>query len=288
MGSLPTEKFIERAEAKIKFEDVAVQKEISMKQKSRNEWLRAGDRNTPFFHKTTSDRRRANRIKQIFIDGVLVTDKDSIVDHITNFYSNLFSEEFPHRPRIGDVHLHQFPEVDAINLESPITENEILLSLKSLVNDKAPGPDGFPIIFFQKCWAFIKQDFMDMVHEFSSTSYMDTRHNYTFIKLIPKKNHVETVKYFRPIILLSSAYKVIAKVLSSRLQPLMTQLVDPSQSGFIAERQIIDGILIANELVDSRIKYKATGLICKVDLEKAFDRVSWSFLEDVLRKMGFK
>lgn len=288
LGTLPTEKFIERAQAKVDFEEAAVQKEISMKQKSRNEWLKAGDRNTHFFHKTAPDRRRANQIKQLFIDGVLVSEKEPIVDHITSFYSNLFTEEIPQRPRIGDVHLPHLSEVDANNLESPITEDEVLIALKNLANDKAPGPDGFPIVFFQKCWSFIKQDFMDMVLEFSSTSYMDRRHNSTFIRLIPKKNHVETVKDYRPISLLTSAYKVIAKVLSSRLQPLMAQLVDPSQSGFISERQIIDGILIANELVDSRLKDKAAGLIYKMDLEKAFDRVSWSFLEDILRKMGFK
>lgn len=111
--------------------------------------------------------------------------------------------------------------------------------------------------------------------------------NITFITLVPKKYHIETIKDCRPIFLLTSVYKIIAKVLSTRLKLVMDKLISPVQCAYIEGRQIIDGTLIANELVDSRIRSENPGIICKIDLEKAFDRINWRYLEFVLVQMGF-
>ncbi|XP_026416456.1 uncharacterized protein LOC113311876 [Papaver somniferum] len=84
-----------------------------------------------------------------------------------------------------------------------------------------------------------------------------------------------------------SIYKAISKALAERLKIMLPKLISNHQSGFIKSRQITDSILIANECLDSRIKEKKPGIICKVDLEKAFDHVKWSFVYDVLLRMGF-
>ena len=82
-------------------------------------------------------------------------------------------------------------------------------------------------------------------------------------------------------------YKIITKVLVERLKKVMLDIISPSQSAFIGGRQITDLVLVANEIVEEYQSKKKKGWILKLDLEKAFDRVDWNFLEEILMIKGF-
>ncbi|GJS01930.1 RNA-directed DNA polymerase, eukaryota [Tanacetum coccineum] len=95
------------------------------------------------------------------------------------------------------------------------------------------------------------------------------------------------VKDFRPISLIGSLYKIIAKILANRLVGVLGDLVNEVQSAFVADRQILDGPFILDEVLQWCRRKKKHALIFKVDFEKAFDSVRWDFMDDVLNKFGF-
>ena len=111
--------------------------------------------------------------------------------------------------------------------------------------------------------------------------------NETYICLIPKKANSSKVKDFRPISLVTSLYKIISKVLSSRLKGVLADTIAETQGAFVAGRQILDFVLIANETVEEYRKLGRSGIVFKLDFEKAYDHVEWGFLDFVLQMKGF-
>ena len=128
---------------------------------------------------------------------------------------------------------------------------------------------------------------MRMFNDFHQTRRFVRSLNTTFLVMIPKKEGAEDFKDFRPISLVGSLYKLLAKVLANRLKGVMCNLVNKAQNAFVGGRQILDALLIANEVIDSMMKKKEKGILCKLDIVKAYDQINWNFLFSILQKMGF-
>ncbi|GMP67170.1 hypothetical protein CsSME_00027250 [Camellia sinensis var. sinensis] len=120
----------------------------------------------------------------------------------------------------------------------------------------------------------MKGDIMEFIKQFHDNGVLGNGINCSFVTLVPKVDSPESVKDFRPISLISFIYKVLSKVLARRMKVVLLSIIDRVQSTFLSGRSIMDGVLIANEVVDWWKKSNRKVLILKLDFEKADDTVN--------------
>ncbi|GJU51355.1 putative RNA-directed DNA polymerase, eukaryota, reverse transcriptase zinc-binding domain protein [Tanacetum coccineum] len=220
-------------------------------------------------------------------EGNWITDPQQIKEVILNFFKFKFqandsSVEFP-----STITSSRLDVCDRDSLEAHVSMEEIKMAVWGCGSEKAPGPDGYTFAFVKKYWDLLKANIFDFVSSFLSTGKMPPGSNSSFITLIPKVSNPILITDFRPISLIGIHYKIIAKVLANRLSRVINKIISPEQTSFIAGRQILDGPLILSEVIDWYKKRKKKMLIFKVDFEKAFDSVSWRYLDFMLCNLGF-
>lgn len=159
-------------------------------------------------------------------------------------------------------------------LQKEFKDGEIWDCVKLYAGDKAPGPDGYTMAFYVHCWEVIKKEVISTIRNFHERGVFEKSFNSTYVALIPKEMGAKELTHFRPISLISSVYKIISKILAERLKKVIHKLVGTQQLAFIKGRQIMDAILMANELVDSRVKSSLPGILCKLDIQKAYDHLN--------------
>jgi len=159
------------------------------------------------------------------------------------------------------------------SLIKPFLVAEVKEAIWECDSFKSPGPDDVNFGFIKDFWPELKDDVMRFVSEFHRNGKLAKGINAMFIALIPKVDNPQRLHDFRPISLVGSLYKILAKVLANRLRVVLSSVVSETQSTFVKNRQILHGILIANEVVDEAHKLKKELLLFKVDFEKAYDSV---------------
>lgn len=250
-------------------------------------FLKEGDANTRFFHLQACHRGRRNRIDSLWIDGAEVVSEPQLANAFYDHYNELLGSPFS-RTRRFNLAAIGLPSCDLASLDVLFTEAEVREVVMSLLNDKAPGPDGYTGLFYKLAWDIIKGDIMNAVNAFWTWDGRSFAHlNGALMILLQKVDQLAVIRDYRPISLMHSFAKLVTKCMANRLAPKLDMLVARNQSAFIKGRSIHDNFRTVRLSCKVMHAKRARCVLLKIDIAKAFDTVAWVFLLEVLQHMGF-
>lgn len=211
-------------------------------------------------------------------EGAEVKGEEELVKHITDYYKTLFGEPGMSDIRLGDIKCAQLAEEDRKFLTKEFSLEEMKEVVFGLKHNKAAGLDGLPAEFYQKFWDVVKLDLKEMFDAFHRGELNIERLNHGIIALIPKVQGANVIQKFRPICLLNVSYKILTKLLAVRLGLIIDRFIAHTQTAFIKDRFIMEGVVLLHETVHEMKVRKMSGVLLKIDFEKAYDQVKWPFL----------
>jgi exonuclease III len=231
-------------------------------------------------------------------NGVDFESKNTLNEHIKNFYSNLYrkdegvegeiedflGEEICQHPLVSNSKLTPL-EKEKLEQDLKIDELDVALNESNLKS--APGIDGFSNLFISKFWYLLKIPFFKCCKACLSDGSLIETFATAQIKLIPKKGDTTKIKNWRPISLLSNFYKILSRAVNNRLKTVVNRVLSRAQKGFTKSRQIQEVILNLSETIDYCKRANIKGAVICVDQMKAFDSVDHGYMEKVFKFFGF-
>ncbi|XP_021985789.1 uncharacterized protein LOC110881983 [Helianthus annuus] len=173
-------------------------------------------------------------------------------------------------------------------VDALVTREEIKQAMFSISENKAPGPDGYTSAFFKHAWDIVGEEVTNAVLDFFDNGQLLKQINHAILSLIPKKDTADSVLDYRPISCCNVLYKCISKIITERIKGSLESFVGINQSAFVPGRKISDNILLTQELMHNyHLNRGPPRCAFKIDIQKAYDTVNWSFLEVVLQRFGF-
>ena len=266
--------------------------------RSRVRWFEEGEKSSKYFlnlEKRNYNNKNLDRL--ILQNGDTTSDCKQILEEEKRFYKKLYTttksendisgENIP--PFLGnDIDTPTISDENKITLEGDIQEQEILNAIKSTANNKAPGLDGLPIEFYKVFWVDIKNYFMQSIIESCQQGCLSISQKQGVINLIPKKEKDPLyLKNWRPLSLLNSDYKIIAKIIATRIKLYLADIIHSNQTGFMANRFIGENIVKALSIIEYAEEEDIPALLMFIDYEKAFDTVEWDFVIECLNFFNF-
>ncbi|WJX43736.1 hypothetical protein P8452_30798 [Trifolium repens] len=280
----------EVASRRILFDDLWVllkSIDASIVQRSRSRWMKEGDSNSRYFHVCINARQKSNNIIALRTPLGWREGPVEVRSAVVEFFKLHFDNVVWHRPVFEGVVFTRITEDDNLMLRKIFGGEEIEAVVKSIDGSKSPGPDGFNFMFVKEFWRLLKYDIRILFDQFHGNECIPQCLMSYFITLVPKVKSPQCLGDFRPISLLGCIYKLLAKVLAARLALVLDPIISKTQSAFLKGRQLVDGVVVVNEVIDSAKKNSKQCLILKVDFEKAYDSVDCGFLDHMLCNFGF-
>ena len=236
-------------------------------------------------------KKKVNHITFLENDvGVRISNEQGMRQVAKSYFETLFMESnSTHAPVVNIIEKIVFDDDNAL-LTAPFQAYEFKDAMFSMHLDKCPGLDGFNPSFFQQFWSVCNSDIFQECCAWLNNNQFPSLLNSTNIALIPKGNEQKSMKDWRPIALCNVLYKLVAKVLANLFKKIMHKCISENQSAFVPEHSIVDNAMIAIEVVhhmkvNKRVRDKNVALM--LDISKAYDRIDWLYLKEVMLQMGF-
>lgn len=260
--------------------------------KTRATYYELGDKASKLLAHKLRQQTSSQQIPKIRTSAGISLDPKVINEEFRNFYQALYTSESTADIADLDAFFNTL-SVPLVNndlvskLEQPITLEELSAAVKSLQSGKSPGPDGYAVEFYKKFFPQIAQILLDMYNEAFINGNLPLTLTQASISLILKKNKdpLDCASY-RPISLLNVDYKILAKLLSTRLEAVLPSVISPDQTGFIKNRHSFFNIRCLFNVIYNPSPTNVSEAVVSLDAEKAFDRVEWRYLFYTLEKFG--
>lgn len=189
---------------------------------------------------TTLKHRASNRINKILVDHCWIDNQEELNQEAIRYFFTLLSNDGPLDVNAQDEILWDFSCTVSQDMNKELnripSHDEVRVAVFSFEGNKFPGPDGFPMFFFQTFWQIIGSDVGDVAREFFGSKSLLKELNATFFVSIPKKPDASSFQDFRPISLCNSTYKIFTKIIVFRLKNFLPSLISKHQNGFILGR----------------------------------------------------
>ena len=262
------------------------------KVRSRVQWLEEGEKPTRFFFQLEKERAEKHEIGSILnLQGVEVFSRAAIEQAHVDFYSNLFAAEnidLISQQRLFSNVKTKLSDTDRDLCEGAVTLAEITAAVKSLSLNKSPGPDGFTLEFYLHFWNLLGPILINVYNDSFNRGFLTESMRSSVTRLLYKKRgNIKELKNWRPISLLNVDYKIISKAITLRLSQVIGSLVDPDQTCSVPGRSISSNLTLLRDVLDYIDRTGEAGILVSLDQEKAFDRVNYSFLFNLLSHFGF-
>ena len=260
--------------------------------RSRANWYQNSEKSTHYFYQL----ERRNYINRLIPclsrpSGEVVCGQKEILKYIAEHFTDTFGNhdtENDAENYLSSINLATLNESECEVMSKDITLDEINVALHSMKHNKSPGSDGFPAEFYKFFWSSLKCFVTRMFEESYSNAALPQSLREGIIILLPKNGRPrDQLKSYRPITLLNTAYKILSGVIANRFKQVISKLIHPAQTAFIKGRFIGDNIRIMSDVMHCLKHEKKDGLFISVDMEGAFNSVSWNFIKVALLKYGF-
>ncbi|CAM2115755.1 unnamed protein product [Caretta caretta] len=205
------------------------------------------------------------------------------------FYANLFSPD----PTDAKTHRVLWTELSMVSvgdrdwLELPLSLAKLLKALCRMPTNKSLGMDGLTMEFYRVFWDVLGPDLVFVWAESLQSGVLPLLCRRAMFALLPKKGDLRDLWNWRPVSLLSTDYKVVAKAISLRLGSMLADVVHPDQTYTVPGWTIFDNLYLVRDLLELGCRDGLSFVLLSLDQEKAFDRMDHGYLLDTLRVFGF-
>ena len=275
-------------------EEQYVYKSLGYQIRSRANWIEKGEKNTKYFLSLEKGRQLQKTITRLYNDkGEIIKNQDDLLLRQKQFYEEIYATKNPTMENINQylesVQLESIiSNEDSSKCEGLITENECFKAVKNMKSNKSPGSDGLTVEFYKKFWKYIKELLLNSINEGYNRGKLSDSQRVGILSLMYKKNDPCDLNNWRPLTLLNTDYKIIARCLAERIKPILPKIINTDQNGFIQGRNIGYNIRLIQDIIDYAEKFEINGTVIFLDFAKAFDSIEWEFMLCTLKKFGFK
>lgn len=207
--------------------------EILLKQKSRIKWLNYGDGNNRYFFNSCKDRWNSNKILSLEHNGVVYDQHRDISEVAVDFYKGIMGSVKPVSPFPNDLRVPALSSLECDLMVRPFSSSEVFNTITHMAKHRCPGPDGLTVEFFISSWEVIGADVSKAVLCFFENNTLPRIVNSAALTLIPKTSNASSLTHYRPISCCNVLYKVITKMLTTRMKHVMPGLVSSNQTAFV-------------------------------------------------------